>query len=76
MSRKGGREEKEGRKDAGKEDGTDITKCGLSEKNWRCVCLSVCVNYTKGQLGQFKHDLNLDLLQFEKWNQSREPDSD
>lgn len=33
MSRKGGREEKEGRKDAGKEDGTDITKCGLSEKN-------------------------------------------
>lgn len=42
MSRKGGQEEKEGKKDAGQEDGTDITNCGLSEKLKICVFVCVC----------------------------------
>lgn len=36
----------------------------MEESGYLSVCICACVSYTKGQLVQFKHDLNLNLLQF------------
>lgn len=36
----------------------------MEESGCLSVCICAYVSYTKGQLVQFKHDLNLNLLQF------------